>query len=372
MPQAGSVRVVRAAVTRSFGHPLTVEPLTLDAPQAHEVRVQVAAVAICGSDVHAADGAWGGDLPAVYGHEAAGVVAELGPDASGVEVGDHVVVSLLRTCGVCFYCSRELTHHCEATFALNRGSRLRDDSGRPVVQGIGVAAFAEEVVVHESQLAPIPRSIPLDAASLLACGVPTGYGAVVNTAQVPTGASVAVVGVGGVGVNCLQGAKAAGAGPVLAIDTNEAKLAAAEQFGATHTVAAGPRLADDVAAGTGGRGADFVFVAVGSPRAIESGFELTRTGGTLVIVGMSESGAQAGFDMAYFAYTAKRVIGSRMGSTNVATDTPLLAQRYLDGELLLDELISRRFAFHEINEAVAAARRGDGLRNVVVFDGIGP
>ncbi|NIS36954.1 MAG: zinc-binding dehydrogenase, partial [Actinobacteria bacterium] len=326
---------------------------------------------ICGSDVHAADGAWGGDLPAVYGHEAAGVVVELGNGVSGVDVGDHVVVSLLRTCGECFYCRQGQTHHCNAAFALDRRSRLRDGDGRPVVQGIGVAAFAEEVVVHESQLAPIARSIPLDAASLLACGVPTGYGAVVNTAQVPAGASVAVVGVGGVGVNCLQGAKAAGAGLVVAIDTNEARLAAAQHFGATHTAAAGPRLADDIAAVTGRRGADYVFVAVGNPQAMEAAFELARPGGTLVVVGMSESGAKAGFDMANFAYTAKRVIGSRMGSTNVARDMPLLTQRYLDGELLLDELISHRFTLDEINEAVAAARRGDGLRSVVVFEGVG-
>jgi Zn-dependent alcohol dehydrogenase len=361
---------VRAAVTRQFGQPLVIEDLTLAAPDDHEVRVRIAAVAICGSDIHAADGAWGGELPVVYGHEAAGIVTKLGSNVTSVAAGDHVVVSLLRTCGHCFYCVSGETIHCETSFPLDNESRLRDSEGRPVGQGIGVGAFAEEVVVHESQLAPIPRSIPFDAASLLACGVPTGYGAVTNTARVPAGASVAVVGVGGVGVNCLQGARAAGAKPVIAIDTNATKLVAAPRFGATHTIAAGPGLTGDVAAVTAGRGADFVFVAVGSPKAIEAAFELARPGGTLVVVGMSETGARAGFDMGYFAYTARRVVGSRMGSSNLARDTPLLAERYMGGELLLDELISGRFAVDNINEAIASTRQGDAMRNVIVFEGV--
>ncbi len=360
-------------MARAFGAPLSIEELHLSPPRSGEVQVRTAAVAVCGSDIHAIDGAWGGALPAVYGHEAAGVVVDVGSDVTAVAAGDAVVVALLRTCRTCFYCRGEQSHLCETTFALDTETRLHDANGAPVTQGIGVGAFAEEVVVHESQVSFIGDGIPLDAACLLACGVTTGYGAVANSARVPAGASVAVVGVGGVGVNCLQGARAAGAGPVIAVDVDDDKLAGAGRFGASHVVRAGEGdVVEDIAALTGGRGADYVFVAIGSTRAIEQALDLVRPGGTLIIVGMAATGDVAGFEMSSFAAMGKRILGSRMGSTDLARDLPVLTNAYAAGELLLDELISARYPLEEINEAIATARRPDTLRTVVTFEGVSP
>lgn len=335
--------------------------------------MRIRAVAICGSDIHAGDGAWYGRLPVVNGHEAAGVVAEVGTGVTSVAPGDHVVVSILRTCGTCFYCSGEETHLCDGPFALDQETRLRDASGAPVAQGIRVGAFAEEVVVHESQVVLIPDEVPLDLGCLLACGVVTGYGAVVTTAAVPAGSSVVVVGSGGVGINCVQGARAAGAGPIIAVDVSDAKLDFARRLGATDALRADhPALAKEVRSLTEGRGADYVFVAVGKPSAVESGLALLRPGGTLVVVGMSKAGEHARIEMSEFAASSQRVLGSRMGSLHAARDVPRLADRYLAGDLMLEELISGRFGLDEINEAIDAARTGESMRNVVLFPSEAP
>jgi S-(hydroxymethyl)glutathione dehydrogenase/alcohol dehydrogenase len=365
-------RGVKAAVVRAFGRPLEIEQVELAAPGPDEVKVRVASVAICGSDLHACDGAWGGVTPVVYGHEAAGIVSGLGAGVTAAAMGDHVVVTLLRTCGRCFYCRHEQTHLCEGSCALDAESRLRDAAGEPIAQGIYVGAFAEELVVHRSQVVGIDRSIPLDAASLLACGVPTGFGAVTQTAAVPAGSSVVVVGVGGVGISCVQGARAAGGAPIIALDLSEAKLDVAPRFGATHTLRAdAPNLIAAVAGLTEGRGADYVFVAAGSVAAIESSIDLVRPGGTLVVVGITAAGAQARFEMSEFASSGRRILGSKMGSTDAARDIPDLAGRYLAGTLELNALISGRFTLDNINDAMKLVRSGQALRNVIVFPGVG-
>lgn len=363
-------RGVKAAVTRAFGEPLGIEELTLDPPGPGEVRVRIGAVAVCGSDLHAIDGSWGGALPAVFGHEAAGVVTDAGPDAESVQPGDRVVVSILRTCRSCFHCRRGEHHLCEATFALDRETRLHDAGGAAVTQGIRVGGFAEEVVVHESQAIRVPAELPIDRACLLACGVLTGYGAVTNTARVPPGASVVVVGIGGVGLNCVQAAHAAGAHPIVAVDVSAAKLDVAAKFGATDAVPAGPDTAGEVLRLTG-RGADYAFVTVGHPRAVEQGVDLVRMGGTVVVTGMTRAGERAGIELSEFAASAKRVVGCRMGSAHLARDIPLLARHYGEGRLLLDELITGRYPVEQVNEAIASTRTGDALRNVIVFDGAG-
>ncbi len=358
-------------MTREFGTALVVEDLTLGAPQRQEVRVRIGAVAVCGSDLHAGDGAWGGRLPAVLGHETAGVVDAVGPEVTSVVPGDRVVVSILRYCGSCFYCAGGQAHLCSAEVALDSETRLHDAAGDPVVQGMRVGGFAEEVVVHESQVVPVPDGIPLDRACLLACGVVTGYGAVVNTAGVPAGASVVVVGTGGVGINCVQGARAAGGHPIVAVDVSEPKLDFATRLGATHGRRADhPALGREIRSLTEGRGADFVFVAVGRPAAVEEGLALVRPGGTLVVVGMSRAGEHARVEMSEFAAGSRRILGSRMGSMVARRDIPMLAARYQAGELRLDELISGRYPLEAINEAVASARAADSLRSLVVFEGV--
>ncbi len=357
---------------RAFGEPMVVEDVALAAPGPDEVRVRIGAVAVCGSDLHAAAGAWSYELPAVFGHEAAGVVAATGGDVTSVEPGDRVAVTLLRRCGACFYCAAGQPHLCVDIFGERGSTPLADASGAPIAKGINVAAFAEEVVVHHSQVVPIPDGIALDRACLLACGVITGYGAAVNTAGVAAGTTAVVIGCGGVGINCVQGAVAAGAAGVIAVDFSEAKLDLAARLGAARLHAPGdPLLRKEVLAATEGRGADYVFVAVGSPAAIEEGLGLARPGGTVVVVGMGANGSHARLDVGEFAGSAIRVIGSRMGSTDAARDIPALAARYLDGRLELDALVTATFPLDAINEAVAAARAGEAMRNVVVFPEVG-
>ena len=227
---------MKAAVCHGFGEPLVVEEVELATPRADEVRVRVSACSICHSDVAFASGAWGGSLPAVYGHEAAGVVEEAGAAAGGLAPGDHVVVTLVRSCGSCHLCRRGQPALCEASFALDAQSPLRTADGAEITQGLRTAAFAEEVLVHHSQAVPVSPQMPLDRACLLACGVATGYGAVAHTAGLTAGESVAVIGAGGVGLNCIQGAVLTGAGPIIALDLAADRRASAVAFGATHVV----------------------------------------------------------------------------------------------------------------------------------------
>lgn len=284
---------MKAAVCRAFDKPLAIEELTIDPSKTGEVLVKPAACAICHSDVHQIHGDWSAKLPLVAGHEAAGVVMELGPGVTSVQVGDHVVMSLLRSCGRCFYCSRGDTHLCEGVFALTTETRLHDQAGEPVIQLINCAAFAEYAVVDQSQLVPIPKEIPLDSASLPACGVITGLGAVTNTAKVGVGESVAVVGIGGVGLNAIQGAALSGATPIIALDLLENKLQAGRDFGATHTINLSQETDAEavVRAWTGGRGVDYAFVTVGSPVAVKLALSLARRGGALVLVGIPDDKA---------------------------------------------------------------------------------
>lgn len=359
---------MKAAVCYEFGQPLVVEDLEIDPPERGEVKVKLSACAICHSDIHYMEGAWGGDLPQVFGHEAAGVVDSVGPGVGAFSAGDHVVVTLIRSCGQCYYCAQGQPHVCEGHFALDERSRLHFADGRPVKQGLRTAAFAEHVVVDASQIVKVPDSLPLTSASLLACGVITGLGAVVNTAQIPSGSSVVVIGTGGVGLNSVQGAVLSGARRIIAVDLSPDKLAAAKVFGATHII--DPTREDTgavVRSLTDGRGADYVFVTVGSTKAVEQGVGLLRRAGTLVIVGMPASGQMAEFEPLEFADGSQRILGSKMGSTRLRVDVPKLVEFYEQGRLKLDELVSGTYPLEEINEAIASVKRNEALRNVVVF-----
>ena len=359
---------MKAAVCCEFGEPLVVEEIEIDPPKAGEVKVKLAACAICHSDIHYIDGAWGGPLPSVCGHEAAGIVEETGPGVTLAKEGDHVVVTLIRSCGRCFFCARGEPHLCEGTFALGSESRLHRPSGEALHQGLYTGAFAEKVVVDQSQVATIPEDMPLDSAALLACGVITGLGSVVNTAEVPAGSNVVVIGTGGVGLNSVQGAVLCGAQQIIALDIADSKLEAAKVFGATHTV--NPTVEDARQAVldlTGGRGADYVFVTVGSASAIEQGLGLARSAGTLVVVGMPASGVKAAIEAADFASRGQRILGSRMGATRLRVDIPKLVTLYRQGRLKLDELITGRYPLEEINDAIAGVTQAQALRNVIVF-----
>ena len=308
-------------------------------------------------------------LPAVYGHEAAGVVEEVGAGVGSVEVGDRVVVSLQRSCGRCYFCERDQWHLCELELPRDGERRLRTAAGEHVHQAMNTGAFAEEVVVHESQVAPIPASLPFDVASLLGCGVLTGLGAVLDRAAVTRGSTVVVVGTGGVGLNVVQGAAIAGAEPILAVDLSSVKREAARTFGATHAL--DPALDDPVAgvrALTGGRGADNVFVTVGQADVIGAGLAYVRRGGTLVVVGMPASGETFDVSAVDLVHDDIRILGSKLGSARLADMVPRVLDLYERRKLKLDELITARYPFEQINDALAAAEDGEALRNVLVFD----
>ncbi len=359
---------MKAAVCHEFGQPLVIQEIEIDPPHAGEVRVQLATCAICHSDIHYIEGAWGGKLPAVYGHEAAGRVREVGAGVTSVKAGDPVVVSLIRSCGRCFYCMQGTLHLCETSFALDRENRLHGKDGMAIHQGLRTGAFAEYVVVDESQIVEVPAEMPMDSAALLACGVITGLGAVVNTAQIPAGSSVVIIGTGGVGMNSVQGARLAGAHPIVAVDLAENKLDLARSLGATHTVNPSKvGLKEAVYALTEGRGADYVLVTVGSAQAMEQGVELLRRGGTLVLVGMPAYGETMRIEATDLADKSLRILGSKMGSTHLRVDVPRMVEFYQRDRLRLDELITARYPLEEINEAIAAVKGGTALRNVIVF-----
>lgn len=358
---------MKAAVCYEFGKPLVVEEITIDPPQRGEVKVKLAATAICHSDVHLIRGEWGGDLPVVPGHEAAGIVAEVGEGVRSLQPGDHVVVSLLRNCGRCLHCMTGAPYLCDADFALDTDTRLRNLRGEQLQRGDRTAAFAEYTVVHETQCVQVPTELPLTSTALLACGVITGVGAVVNTAKVPPGSSVAVIGVGGVGLNAIQGARIAGARSIIAVDLLENKLAAARTFGATDTVnATEHEPVETVRARNGGRGIDYVFVTVGSSRAVEQGFDMIRPGGMVVVVGLPPASATVALNVHHF-WAERHVVGSPMGSTRLNVDVPWLVELYRQGRLKLDELVTRCYPLEEVNEAIESMERGEALRNVIVF-----
>jgi S-(hydroxymethyl)glutathione dehydrogenase / alcohol dehydrogenase len=358
---------MKAAVCYDFGKPLVVEEVTLDAPQEGEVRVKIAATGICHSDLHLIAGEWGGPTPVVAGHESAGTVLEVGPAVTRYKAGDRVLVTLIRSCGRCFYCEAGHPQRCETLTPLDRSSRLRNAQGVTLRHGLRTASFAEEVVVDASQLVALPADLPLDVAALLACAVITGAGAVLNTAEVKAGRSVVVIGTGGVGLNSIQGARIAGAYPIVAVDLLEAKLESARKFGATHAV--NPETDDPVKyvkALTAGRGADYVFVTVGNAKASEQAFAMLRSRGLQVIVGIPAAGSTAAFPVLGLVQE-RMVTGSTMGSTRLQRDVPALINLYRSKQLLLDELITERFPLARINEAIAHTTTGAALRNIIVF-----
>ena len=361
-------RTMKAAVCYEPGKPLLIEDIVIDPPQPGEVKVRLAATAICHSDIHVIRGDWNGKFPVVVGHEAAGVVEEVGENVTLAAPGDNVVVSLLRSCGRCFYCVKGLSNHCDGTFALQTESRLRNKRGEIVYQGIRTAAFAEYAIVDQSQVVQVPQRIPLDLAALLACGVITGVGAVVNTAQVKPGSNVVVIGLGGVGLNAVQGALLAGAGQIAAIDIVDMKSAAARIFGATRTLNSNRDDARQVVLDlTGGRGADYVFVTVGNTTAVSQGITMLRRAGTLVIVGMPPAGATAPLRVGDITEYGLRILGSFVGSSSLRTDVPWLIDLYEQGRLKLDELITARYSLDQVNEAIEATERGEAIRNVIVW-----
>ncbi|MGI9352892.1 MAG: Zn-dependent alcohol dehydrogenase [Rhizobiaceae bacterium] len=360
---------MKAAVCREFGKPLTIEDVQLAEPAAGEVRVKLKACSICHSDISYVDGIWGGDLPAVYGHEGAGQVVSVGSGVGNFAEGDHVIVTLIRHCGKCSYCSDEAEVLCDGDFPLFHSRPITDVEDNEIHQGMNCGAFAEEVVVDQSQLQIVPSEMPFDVASLLACGVITGYGAVRHASGLKEGQHAIVIGCGGVGLNSIQGARLAGAKSVIAMDIEAEKLEVAKTMGATHGInPANKDAAEQIMEITGGRGADYVFVTVGVKSAIDSAQNYITRNGSVVVVGMPGVDTRGDYDPVTLAAWGQKIVGTKMGNTILSEDIPELLRLYETGRYQLDPLISGRFSLDEINEAMDEVRSGKAVKNVIMFD----
>lgn len=362
------MQTIKAAVCHTFGAPLVIEDIQIADPGTGEVEVTLDAVAICHSDISFAEGAWGGHLPAVYGHEASGRVSALGAGVSGLAEGDDVVVTLIRACGTCPSCASGKPTICETGYDTVKGP-ITTAEGGALAQAMACGAFAQKVVVHQNQIVKVPASLGKDVACLLSCGVITGVGAVVNAAGLRAGQDVVVIGAGGVGLNAIQGARIAGARRIVAVDMSEAKLEIAREFGATHGVLAtekSPWRASYKA--LGGRGADAVIVTVGAIPAYETAPRYLGRGGKAILIGMPHSGAMASYEPVMLAAVGQGLVGSKMGDVVIQRDIPWMVDLYQQGRLKLDELVSGRWRLEQINEAIADTKTGSAKRNVILFD----
>ena len=361
---------VRAVVLEEVGRPrpfatsrpLTVAEVELDDPGPGELLVRVAAAGVCHSDLSVVDGNRPRPVPLVLGHEAAGVVEAVGAGVADVSVGDHVVLTFVPSCGTCATCTAGQPTLCEAASAANAEGRLLSGGRRFRRNGVelhhhlGVSAFAERTVVARSSAVVVPPDIPLDVAALLGCATVTGVGAVLNTAQVPAGASVAVFGLGGVGLAAVLGAALAGALPLAAVDPVEEKRSLALDLGATHAFT--PHEAVEAIRLLTGGGAAYVFEAAGHPAVLSAAYAATGRGGTTVTMGLPHPDAEVTLNALSLVVEARTLVGSYMGSSVPQRDIPTYAALWRAGRLPVDRLKTRELRLDEANEAMDALAGG--------------
>jgi S-(hydroxymethyl)glutathione dehydrogenase/alcohol dehydrogenase len=362
----------RAAVLYEFGEPLVVEEVQLDPPRRLEVQVRFAASGVCHSDLNTINGIDPSPLPVILGHEAAGVVEDVGEEVSDLHVGDHVVLSWLPYCGHCRRCTSGRPNLCERLDWFDAGT-MRDGTTRFHRDGGPIhhhapAAFAERSVVPAETAFVLDPTMPLSEAALLGCAVMTGVGAVLNTARVRPGESVVVIGCGGVGLNVVQGASIAGASPIVAIDLVEDKLRLARDLGATDTWNASDGGEEEAVRGLLERGADYVFEALGNPRTVELAVRLLSTGGKAVLVGMAPPGAAASIEAVAVTTGERQILGSWYGSCVPPRDFPALLDLYRAGRLKLDPLIGATCGLDDVNEAFDRMATGEVARTVIRYE----
>jgi len=366
-------RKAKAVICRELNKPVVVEEISVDSPKRGEVMVKLAACGVCHSDLSATNGTIALPPPLVLGHEGAGEVVEVGEGVSGFAVGDHVVASFIYMCGKCRFCSSGRPVLCvdqgKALTTPPEGTpRVHDKAGKALGIFSGCGVMAEYATLSVDNLVKIDPKIPLDRAALVGCAVTTGVGAVFNTARVEPGSSVAVFGCGGVGLNVVQGAAIAGAERIIAIDTLEAKLEMAKQFGATDTILAKP--GEDTAKAlkkmTGG-GPDYAFECVGVGALAETAYRAIRRGGKAVIVGVARPTDAASFKPMTMVFEEKSLQGSYFGSCVPRIDFPRMLHLYMAGRLKLDELITRRYKIDEAPQAFADLESGRNARGVIVL-----
>jgi S-(hydroxymethyl)glutathione dehydrogenase/alcohol dehydrogenase len=363
---------MQAAVLNEQPGDLEIEDLTVDNPAPNEVLVRVVGAGLCHSDLHFMEGTFRSRLPAVMGHESAGVVEAVGSDVTYCKPGDHVICCLSIFCGQCRQCLSGHPNRCSNPAATSRPStatpRLTKKGGEAVEQMARLGGFAEMMLVHQNALVTITEDIPLDRAALIGCGIVTGTGAVFRTAKVEPGSSVCVIGAGGIGLAAIQGARIVGAGQIIVVDVNASKLEMAQQLGATDVINASS--VDNVVAEVkelSDGGVDYSFEAIGLKATAEQAFNMLGLGGTATVIGMvppRQTLEIRGIDL----LSEKKLQGSMMGSNQFRTDLPNLVRLYLDGRLKLDEMVSARLSLPEINEGYATLKRGEVARQVIVFD----
>jgi S-(hydroxymethyl)glutathione dehydrogenase/alcohol dehydrogenase len=351
--------------------PLELEEVRIDDPGPGEVRVRTKASGICHSDLHVIEGGLPMPPPCILGHEPAGIVEAVGEGVTEFAPGDPVIGCLTSWCGVCRFCTAGRPYLCLSQFAgrpPGAKPRLASRNGDPILQFANLSSFAEQMLCPQRSLVKIRDDMPLDRASLIGCGVTTGLGAVLNTVRVPAGASVAVIGCGGVGLAAIQGARIVGAGRIIAVDTQPWKLELARKLGATDCVDAG--AGDPVAAvqGRTGGGADFAFECIGLVPTVQQAIGMTGRGGTTVLVGVVPVAQLVPISAADLTLQEKKVVGSYMGSNRFRFDMPRYVDFYLDGRLRLDEMISSRIGLDEVNAAFERMRKGEAARQVIVFE----
>ena len=358
---------MKAAVLREVGKPLQIEDVAVRKPGPREVLIRTAAAGVCHSDLHFIEGSYPAQMPAVLGHESAGVVEAVGDDVRTVKVGDHVITCLSVFCGHCEDCLGGHMSLCRSPEVRQVETPRLSQPGGPMNQFLNLSSFAEQMLIHEHACTAIRKDMPLDRAALIGCGVTTGVGAAIHTSKVRPGETVAVIGCGGVGLSAINGAAIAGAGRIIAIDTTPAKDNMARQFGATDFInAAETDPVAEVMQMTGG-GVHHSFEAIGLAKTAEQAFNMLRRGGTANVIGMIPVGQTISLMGAAFL-GEKRIQGSAMGSNRFPVDMPRFVDFYLSGKLKLDEMISRRIKLEDINDAFAEMKTGQIARSVIVFD----
>ena len=366
---------MKAAVLREINKPLSIEDVDIGKPGPREVLIRTVAAGVCHSDVHFWDGTYPFPLPTVPGHEAAGVVEAVGNMVSYVKPGDHVISILSPFCGHCEYCMTGRMSVCHTENRSETNREPTDDprlalQGNPMMQFLNLSSFAENMLVHENSIAKIRPDMPLDRAALIGCGVITGVGAVFHSAKVEPGSTVAVIGCGGVGLSCINGAAIAGASRIIAVDLEGHKLNLAKEFGATDVVNA--RDSDPVAAVkelTGG-GVHFAFEAIGLKQTAEQAFGMLKPTGVATVIGMIPPGVSIEVPGVELFVQEKRLQGSLMGSNRFRVDMPRLVEFYMQGRLKLDEMISDRIKLEDVSSAMQNLKdnKGSVARQVIMFD----